>query len=420
MQEDFHYYATYCAAYIAGYSHEESMDICYSAQFVDLCTRTYLAGIRAPISAATTQLQLELAESGADPISLQDMTRIWASFHFLPRDLKAEPDRKCAKRYKNKYRLICGPNGDLLVDTVKLAKGKPLQAVGLAMHVLADTWAHRYFAGTPSLAINNTYKYFFEYRPENGETVEARISFNHNPGSTDDIVNSCYTNSVHQNNENSIMNLGHGRAGHLPDYSWAIYRYMPAWGDYKVIIKDNPLDYTYAFTQMIYALKYLRGAEREFKTDTYDVAAISMYKDEIKDIITKRQLNACADWKAFGERLSGRIIDDFDIDRYREEYISAKSSEKDDTFLGRFIIAAMAQKSMVTNRIFKSGNKLAGYSIDYETKGLGGIRDYFRLLKKNTEFEINDLAEDMSALAEETAEAFAYKEDKDSGGDGNK
>ena len=72
------------------------------------------------------------------------------------------PERKCAKRYRNKFRLICGPNGDLLVDTVKLAKGAGTQAAGIAMHVLADTWAHQNFAGTPSLVINNTNDYFYE------------------------------------------------------------------------------------------------------------------------------------------------------------------------------------------------------------------------------------------------------------------
>ena len=30
------------------------------------------------------------------------------------------------------------------------------------------------------------------------------------------------------------MNLGHGRAGHLPDYSFAHYRYQPAWGRFFV------------------------------------------------------------------------------------------------------------------------------------------------------------------------------------------
>ena len=52
---------------------------------------------------------------------------------FLPCDLYAR--KKAGKRYLNKYRLICDVNGDLLVDTVELARRKSLQEVGLAMHV---------------------------------------------------------------------------------------------------------------------------------------------------------------------------------------------------------------------------------------------------------------------------------------------
>ena len=90
MQLDFHYYATYCAAYLAGYSHEESMSICYSAQFVDVCSATLLSMLRAPRAAATTQLPMEMADARTDLIGLQNITRIWASFHFLPYDLYAE------------------------------------------------------------------------------------------------------------------------------------------------------------------------------------------------------------------------------------------------------------------------------------------------------------------------------------------
>lgn len=43
--------------------------------------------------------------------------------------------KKAGRRYLNKYRLICDVNGDLLVDTVELARRKSLQEVGLAMHV---------------------------------------------------------------------------------------------------------------------------------------------------------------------------------------------------------------------------------------------------------------------------------------------
>ena len=59
----------------------------------------------------------------------------------------------------------------------------------------------------------------------------------------DDLDNSIYTNSLYQRSENTIMNLGHGMAGHFPDYSFARYRYLPAWGGYEEIIKDNPSDY---------------------------------------------------------------------------------------------------------------------------------------------------------------------------------
>ena len=382
MQKDFHYYATYCAAYLAGYSHEESMAVCYSAQFVDLCTKTYLAGLKAPKAAATTQLQSELADAKLDTPGIQDMTRIWASFHFLPRDLYADPGRKVSKKYLRKYRLICGPNGDLLAETVRLARGKSLQAAGIAMHVLADTWAHQNFAGTPSLAINNTNDYFYELVIGEDGVTEVPIRFIHSTSKPDDLENSIYTNSVYTPTENTIMNLGHGRAGHLPDYSYVVYKYMPAWGDYKEIVKNNPMDYICAFTQMIYALRYIRGDIDSFETSVYDKQTIEPWKDEIISIITKRQTDACGDWKAFGEKLSGCGIEDFELSRYAGEYMAADSDEaRDATFLGRFFVAAMAQKSMVTAQIYKSGNRLAGISVDFSDKGFRGMKDYFALVR---------------------------------------
>lgn len=359
MQIDFHYYATYCAAFIAGYSHEESLDIAYSAQFVDECSRTLLAKVKGPSNAATTQLQLELMDARTDPVGLQDITRIWSSFHFLPRDLYAVKE-KCSRHYLDKYRLICGPNGDLVVKAVELAKGRTLQSVGIAMHVLADTWAHANFAGTPSLVINNTNYVFYELFPEGDGFCEKQITFRHKTSAPDDLENSIYTNSLYQRNENTIMNLGHGRAGHLPDYSFVRYRYLPAWGDYEEIIKDNPEDYTKAFTQMIYALKYLRGENDVFEKDVYDMEAIEPWRDRIREIIEKRQLNAGDDWKAFGEELSGQTVDDFVTGRYFEEYTGCAKAERDETFLGRFFHGAIAHKGMVIEEIQRSKNKLAG------------------------------------------------------------
>lgn len=377
MQKDFHYYATYCAAFLAGYAHEECLDICYSAQFVDWCSATLLTKIKAPREAATTQLPLELADAPTDPFGLQAITRIWASFHFLPRDLRAEK-KGCSKRYLNKYRLICGPNGDLLPSTVELAKGGSLQAAGIAMHVLADTWAHRNFAGTPSLVINNTNRYFYEIVGENVRT----ITFRHSRTTPDDFDKSVYTNSIYQSSENSIMNLGHGRAGHIPDYSFIKYRYVPAWGNYEEIEKDNPSDFFKAFSQMVYALKYLHGEYAIFRKECYDVDSVSPWEGEIKGILVKRQDEdgACRDWKALCEKMSGREVPDFSIETYTGEYIAAQN--KDETFIGKFILAALAQKSMVTGKIYRSGNHLAGISVSVGEKGFKGIGAYIRLAEK--------------------------------------
>ena len=374
MNPDFHYYATYCAAQLAGYSHEDSAAIAYSDQLVDLCSRTLLSKLKAPAAAATTQLQLELMDARTDIVGLQNITRIWSSFHFLPRDLLAEPPKRCSKRYRNKYRLICGPDGALLQRTVELAKGRSLQAVGIAMHVLADTWAHRYFAGTPSLVINNTNYRFYEIFCGKDGVSEKMIRFRHSASTPDDLENSIYTSSLYSGSENSIMNLGHGRAGHLPDYSFIRYRYLPAWGGYEEIVKDNPEDYRRAFCQMITAMKYLRGESETFRTGEYDFAAIAPYEDEINRILTERRPDASDGWRALGARLSGRELEPFDLDRCQEEYRSAEESEKDATVLG------LAQKSMVTHEIYRSGNKLAGTSVDYDKSGFRGIRAYRKLI----------------------------------------
>ena len=390
MQEDFHYYATYCAAFLAGHTHEESLEICYSAQLVDLCSRSFLRRIGGPLTAATTQLQLELMDARTDMIGLQDITRIWASFHFLPRDLYAEV--RGGKRYRNKYRLICGPCGSLAADTVETAKGKGLPAAGIAMHVLADTWAHQYFAGTPSLVINNTYTHFYEILGEGPDRTDRQISFRHSVTLPDDPEESKYTNSVYQSSENHVMNLGHGRAGHLPDYSFARYRYLPAWGGYRELVKDNPSDYMHAFCQMVAALRYLKGDLPAFAPDSFDEDTVKPYEERIRTILTRRQLSASEDWKALGEELSGMPVEDFDTEKYQEEYRSAPEEEKAGTFLGQFIQAAMTQKSMVTNRIYASGNMLAGVSVDLREKGGKGLQDLADLTGQAAESALEDLA----------------------------
>ena len=84
----------------------------------------------------------------------------------------------------------------------------------------------------------------------------------------------------------------------------------------------------------------------------------------------------------------------FDPDRYIAEYNDAPDSEKKSSYLGKFILAALSQKSMVTNRIFTSGNMLAGVSVDFREKGFRGIKDFAELAEQAAQNTANDVFKD--------------------------
>ena len=113
---------------------------------------------------------------------------------------------------------------------------------------------------------------------------------------------------------------------------------------------------------MIAALKYLNGKTDRFEKEIYDFDAIEEYRDRIDEILRKRQHNACDDWKKFGEELSGKEIPDFDLEKYVDEFVRSNKRNRNNTFLAKFIMGAIAHKGMVTNEIFKSGNLLAGFT----------------------------------------------------------
>ena len=73
---------------------------------------------------------------------------------------------------------------------------------------------------------------------------------------------------------------------------------------------------------------------------------------------------------AFIEKLVDINFEELEnMDDHQQEYLQAGKKNQDNTFLGQFILAALSQKSMVTNKIFISKNLLAGFSVDYEKMG---------------------------------------------------
>ena len=76
-------------------------------------------------------------------------------------------------------------------------------------------------------------------------------------------------------------------------------------------------------------------------------------------------------------------ISDFDVSAYVEEYKNAPEDSRDNTVLGKFIVASLSQKSMVTSKIYRSKNMLAGFSVKYSRFGISGIREYRKLVKES-------------------------------------
>ena len=76
---------------------------------------------------------------------------------------------------------------------------------------------------------------------------------------------------------------------------------------------------------MVYALKCLRDDAEKCTCGRYDEESVRPHEDTIKQIIAKRQLDASSDWKALGEKLSGKEISPFDFHLYQEEYRSCRS-----------------------------------------------------------------------------------------------
>ena len=84
MQLDFHYYATYCAAALAGYTHEESLEIAYSAQFVYCCTRTLLSKIGGPPSASIISSDSWVVAAEGGPPILESSVLVQQSTNCAP------------------------------------------------------------------------------------------------------------------------------------------------------------------------------------------------------------------------------------------------------------------------------------------------------------------------------------------------
>ncbi len=298
MNKDFHYYATYLAARVAGFEYEPALTIAYAAQFVDDFTqdKANLLKRKASNICPTVQTLYTMGKSnsvGWSNVNVINSLKIWTAFHFLPGNYTEDNNLKRQYAGENQvipsvindiwtyymnpkdptnaridnsfereqFKCLCLPDSILakaIVDNLKNEIHKepenPIENfyefIGLTMHVLADTWAHCYFSGTHAWFINSGKLDKWTFIPD-------IFSFN------------------------SYAYLGHAQAKHVPDRPYDTYTYTPQWNSKGAEIqKDNTEDFIKAFKQIAYAMRCFINPKLEFVTGIYSTNGIDQEFDE--------------------------------------------------------------------------------------------------------------------------------------------
>jgi hypothetical protein len=138
------------------------------------------------------------------------------------------------------------------------------------MHVLADTIAHMFYAGTPAWHVNDVAGDVMYATPDGMKKIPfGPLSEWCTP----------VTPGYH-----SYVYHGHGRMGHVPDYPWVDHEYHPIWSSGNVY-KANKKYFLYGFLEMLRALASIRAGRPyipragEIDEELARIAANVMKKD---------------------------------------------------------------------------------------------------------------------------------------------
>ncbi len=366
MNKDFHFEGTYCAARIAGFQHDDAEKIAWAAQMVDDCTEDLLKQTGISGVYQNTVITCEtFGDSIMDDIkygeyslktnaALQKIRSIWMPFHFLPGNFSPNHRQIYAgeQQWKgfsfdddidgNDFQCLCLHNSDLaremIDDTISCYAVPPgqytpdllLYLIGIRMHVLADTWAHEFFIGTPNYWIND----ISGLKVENPDVAEY--------GKIRTFPNVTF---------HSMSYHGHGRIGHLPDLGYLSYQYIPRWLG-SPVIKNNTVIFARAFCQMVDALRAIQTnqpfRQREYCTDTEIRSCLGPYCDTVCDLLSRKKTDADEnDWSSLIRLFPAASLPVYDA--------SNTVSQK----MLLFQTAACRHRDMVCSRLH--GSSIAGF-----------------------------------------------------------
>jgi hypothetical protein len=158
---------------------------------------------------------------------------VWLPFHFLPGN-DGLPQGKSPKGGFHK-RLLCKPDSHIAQEMITACiadRDKPygLHRLGITMHVYADTWAHREFAG-------------INHRVNKAGDIQC-----HNKTAENKLIAKLANYFIGE-----AFPLGHGAVLTFPDRPNLIWRYKNGMG--KTIQRNNPVDFSETADKMCMAMQ---------------------------------------------------------------------------------------------------------------------------------------------------------------------
>jgi hypothetical protein len=375
MRIDFHYYGAYVAARLAGYDFTEAQTIAFASQYVD---ESHLGMLRdshgqyyikdfSPIPTLQTDFEyLRYNTTEWSATNLLQTYRIYIPFHFLPGNYGRpdvlthtgpKSDSAILSKWtftaesENHVKLLCLPNSPLvkeMINDLVEHHHDDLQFIGLRIHVLADTWAHMYYAGIPAWYLNNAAN---EVNEVDTAGQKKPVVWGPRVWPLTDLFNpeEATPDAPYYN---SYMYLGHGRMGHLPDYPYISYEYQPQWS-HQPIVKDNRVCFLKAFKQLVMAMSCIRN-KQPFDTDGYAQLAPEV-EEIVNGVLQTRETNQSNTWKANIPRIpiDGthlEVPEEFQADKWLTAFKQAGQSATDSDYY-RFNRAAVRHLELVTHHL---------------------------------------------------------------------
>ena len=295
MQIDMHFYGVYAMARAAGLKPEHAHTVAYASQFVDDATRTDTedhedGGKMRAIATAHSggQVMKNLV------VDILEQRRVWVPFHFLPGGEGADLSEK----------LLCRLDSPLAQEMMRnhiahaVQSDYPLQLMGIACHVYADTFSHWGFSGVCSRR-NMVKGNSFEFENVTDKGILAYITNKY----TSFLAK--YTPSFLIDNWRKIASgvgekasgaLGHGAVGTYPDRPYLHWKFTYEQPD-KVSDRDNPTNFLKACARLHEWLSEF--ARQYYQGETVAAVRFQDIESEVKAIIDKqaRKEDRIAAWQ---------------------------------------------------------------------------------------------------------------------------